>query len=64
MSESNLTHALMDFCETIESTGGLMLDPENGVDYVPKADDEWIDLADSYLKDCKALGRKPMIDEE
>jgi len=51
--------ALEDFCETIEATGGVeILDDGNAT---CAGDEEWIDLADSYLKACFALRRDPKI---
>ena len=53
--------ALVEFCDDIDQTGGIR--PVKGT-YVPAADDQWVDLAETYLKACKALGRKPKYDEE
>jgi len=54
--------ALVEFCEDIELTGGIepYYDDKDGM-YAPVADSEWIDLAETYLKACEALGRKPKI---
>ena len=54
--------ALVEFCKDIEQTGGIepYYEDKEGT-YAPVADNEWIDLAETYLKACKALGRKPMI---
>ena len=55
--------ALVEFCDDIDQTGGLVLHGE-GSHYVPAASDDWIDLGETYLKACKALRRKPKIAEE
>lgn len=52
--------ALKEFCDDIDQTGGLVLHDE-GCHYVPAASDDWIDLGETYLKACKALGREPKI---
>jgi len=54
--------ALVEFCDDIDQAGGLVLHGE-GQHYVPAASDDWIDLGTTYLKACKALGRKPKIDD-
>jgi hypothetical protein len=55
--------ALVEFCKDIEQTGGIEPYFEDGREgmYCPVADNDWIDLAETYRKACKALGRKPMI---
>jgi hypothetical protein len=55
--------ALMDFTSTIEVTGGLTEDPEGSGNFVPVADDTWVDLGESYLLACTALSRKPKIEK-
>lgn len=54
--------ALLDLCNTIEATGGVIAyhDGTHGC----AGDRDWIDLADSYLRACAALGREPMIDKK
>jgi hypothetical protein len=47
--------ALEDFINTIEATGGIRAF-EDGT-YGPEADEDWIDLGDSYIKACAELGR-------
>jgi hypothetical protein len=50
--------ALLDLIDTIESTGGILIN-EYGQLVGCVIDPEWSDLADSYLRACDALGRKP-----
>ncbi len=54
------TSALLALVETIDATGGVVYDGRN---HVPIADEDWIDLADAYLKACHALGREPKVRE-
>jgi len=42
----DLLKASEDFCECIDSTGGLTTDPEGY--RVPNADSDWIDLGEAY----------------
>ena len=51
--------ALHEFIKTIEATGGCVRDEGDTV--VPAGDPDWLDLADAYLRACKALGRAPRI---
>jgi hypothetical protein len=51
--------ALEGFIKTIEATGGCHRDEGDSV--VPAGDPDWLDLADAYLRACKALGREPQI---
>lgn len=51
--------ALEDFVKTIEATGGVVKDHKGY--FVPVVDEEWVDLGDSYIRACAALGRKPKI---
>jgi hypothetical protein len=55
------TAALNDFCRTVEATGGVV---EVDTGFEPVADREWYDLADSYIKACDALGRKPKVENK
>jgi hypothetical protein len=50
--------ALEDFINTIEATGGIRAF-EDGT-YGPEADEDWIDLGDSYVKACAEL-RRPIL---
>lgn len=61
-----LEKPLLDFCDCIEATGGVMeTRSHKGCEIVvPIADEEWSDLGDSYLQACEALGRKPKMHEE
>ncbi len=52
------TAALLALVETIDATGGVVYDGRN---HGPIADEDWIDLADAYLKACHALGREPKV---
>jgi len=51
---------LRDFVETIEAAGGCFRNDEGT--FAPAGDPNWTDLADSYIKACAALGRRPVID--
>jgi hypothetical protein len=51
--------ALTALVSTIDATGGVLVD-ENGA-AAPCGDEDWLDLADAYLKACAALGRAPLI---
>jgi hypothetical protein len=66
--------ALEAFVVTIEATGGCVrpgpvADGPQGEEVaafeddrpVPAADETWLDLADAYLRACRALGREPMV---
>jgi hypothetical protein len=59
-----VTDSLVEFCDDIEATGGIRPNPEDpgSGQVVPVADDEWVDLADTYRKACRALGRKPKVE--
>jgi len=46
------------FLAGLEAAGGCFY--EDGVPHV-HGDEDWIDLAYTYLNACKALGRKPLI---
>ena len=59
-----LEAALKDFCKTVEEQGGVEVDLSDNKDlYLPFGDEDWTDLCASYIKACKALGRKPKIEE-
>jgi hypothetical protein len=51
--------ALHGFIETIEAAGGCCRDEGDTV--TPAGDPDWLDLADAYLRACRALGREPWI---
>jgi hypothetical protein len=66
--------ALEAFIRTIEATGGCIRPGRRTIDLqgqeivefdshfpVPSADEDWPDLAESYLQACRALGREPML---
>lgn len=59
--ETKIREALEEFCHDIEQTGGIIPNPDSGGDgtFVPDADRDWVDLADTYVKACRALGREP-----
>ena len=63
--QAQVKEALVDFCDDIDAAGGIRPNPEDpgSGQVVPVADDEWIDLADTYLRACRALGRKPKYEE-
>jgi hypothetical protein len=48
---------LAEFVRDIDDTGGIRPNRE-GLWY-PVADEDWIDLAETYRKACQVLGRKP-----
>lgn len=50
---------LEEFVNDIELTGGVFKD-KNGW-YTLVADPDWIDLAETYVKACRVLGRKPAL---
>jgi hypothetical protein len=61
---AKLQTALDAFIRTIEATDGIVQPCDGGLAY-PRADIDWIDLADAYQVACAATGRKPMlVDEE
>ncbi len=51
--------ALHGFIETIEAVGGCLRD--GGDTVAPAGDPDWLDLADVYLRACRAMGREPRI---
>jgi len=51
--------ALMEFVQSIDNVGGVIL-LSNGL-HVPVIDEDWIDLGEAYVEACKALGRGPRI---
>jgi hypothetical protein len=59
LSQDKIREALEEFCHDIEQTGGIIPNPEGDATFVPDADHEWVDLADTYVKACRALGRSP-----
>jgi hypothetical protein len=54
--------ALDEFCGDIDQTGGVVV-TEEGL-HAPVADRDWVDLGETYVKACKALGREPQIATE
>jgi hypothetical protein len=54
--------ALHGFIETIEAAGGCLRDEGDTV--VPAGDPDWLDLADVYLRACRAMGREPRIRDQ
>lgn len=59
MSEALRKTALGQFISTIENTGGVRKPP--GESAAPVADEDWIDLGETYLQACAEVGRRPMI---
>jgi hypothetical protein len=51
--------ALKAFCDTIDATGGLLVDTDGCA--VPAGDEDWPDLADAYMLACEALGREQKL---
>lgn len=58
MNASLAKKALENFVQCVEATGGVVRDKKGYV--APVADQDWIDLGDSYLLACQALGRTPV----
>jgi hypothetical protein len=59
MTKTELTEQILnEFCDDIESTGGLTDHDGESVGVV--ADPAWFDLAVTYVRACHALGREPM----
>lgn len=54
--------ALEEFCRVIENADGVVL-LKNGL-HEPHGDRAWLDLGEAYIQACKALGRKPVVEEE
>lgn len=54
---------LREFVGDIDATGGVF-HWKGTDDYAPVADKDWTDLADTYIKACKALGRRPHVKKE
>lgn len=54
--------ALEMFRSTIEATGGVVLNSHGH--YEPVGDQDWIDLGESYVRACEALGREPMVEKD
>ena len=52
---------LLEFINDIEQTGGVV-ECLDGL-HAPVADEDWIDLGETYLKACRALGREPVIED-
>lgn len=57
-----LREALRRLVDTIEATGGIVLDDDGN--YVPEADEDWVDLGEAYLAACKAIRIRPLVDGE
>lgn len=60
-STKKLKDALKMFCEDIDSTGGVAMNAKGY--YYPLGDPDWLNIADSYIQACRALGRKPFVRE-
>lgn len=50
----SLREAAQLLVDTINSTGGLVRDPRDGL--VPAGAPEWLDLSDAHIAACEALG--------
>jgi len=55
-----MRNALVEFCQTIENTGGVVRDSKGRV--WPVGDPNWLDLGFAYMRACLALSRKPMCE--
>jgi hypothetical protein len=56
--KSELEAVLKEFCDDIDATGGVLF---NGLVYRPVGDEEWTDLAATYMRACELLGREPKV---
>lgn len=54
---AKIAAALRQFVDTINATGGLVVNDAG--ETAPAADEDWIDLAEAYLAACEALGVEP-----
>lgn len=53
---------LLEFCQDIEATGGVV---ENKSGFLgPVADPDWSDLGHTYSRVCRFLGREPKVKKE
>lgn len=59
-SAKKIKEALMEFVKDVELTGGVGKSAKG--DYFPLADRTWVDLAETYVRACEAMGRRPKID--
>lgn len=59
-----LRNVIDKLIRTVEATGGVEKN-EDGT-YSPLADPDWLDLGDTYIEACEAIGREPKVakDEE
>ena len=57
--KTNPKKVLAEFCADIDATGGVVELVDGN--HAPAADEDWIDLAETYLRACEALGRKPKV---
>ena len=55
---AKIAAALRQFVDTINATGGLVVNDAG--ETAPAADEDWIDLAEAYLAACEALGVEPL----
>jgi len=54
--------ALSTFMDCIENTGGITKDGDDN--WVPVADEQWIDLGEAYRQACRVSGRAPIIAQQ
>ena len=54
---AKLAAALRQFVDTVNATGGLVVNDAG--ETAPAADEDWLDLAEAYLAACDALGVAP-----
>ena len=50
---------LAEFCDDVEAAGGIVI--RGGSPYLFSDDDDWPDLARTYLNACEVLKRKPDV---
>jgi len=53
--------ALVEFVSDVDQAGGVCITAKGS--FAPIADQNWIDLGETYVKACKALRRQPVLAE-
>jgi len=65
-SAETMRAVLPEFCNDIEAVGGVVKTTGQNYshgNYTLAYDKDWVDLAETYVKACHALGRNPMVVE-